>query len=52
MALIVAQNYPFLGHPFIKLLNKPDQEIIKIAFTFIICNIEFRASAASILEIQ
>jgi len=26
--------------------------IIRIAFTLIICNIEFRASAASILEIQ
>jgi len=28
MALIAAQNNPFLGHPFSKLLHKPDQEII------------------------
>lgn len=28
MAMIAAQNNPILGHPFIKMLNKPDQEII------------------------
>ncbi|MBT8369967.1 MAG: ADP-ribosylglycohydrolase family protein [Deltaproteobacteria bacterium] len=33
MALIAAQNNPFLGHPFIKLLNKPDQEIIGRRFS-------------------
>ena len=33
MALIAAQNNPFLGHPFIKLLNKPDQKIIGRLFS-------------------
>jgi ADP-ribosylglycohydrolase len=33
MAPIAAQNNPFLGHPFIKLLNKPDQEIIGRRFS-------------------